>query len=166
MSALPPLPELYETNRRRVLAIVTRILGDRDDAEDVVQDVFVRLHTQPARFDGRATSTTWLHRVLVNSSINSLRAKRRRGRLELEPEEDESPQQIAEDKERHGLFMEALGTLSKQHQQVITLRDVKGYSYPEIARLLALPEGTVKSALNRGRTKLLKAMRLLAELDS
>ncbi len=158
MTALPPLPELYRQHRRRALAIARRIVRDADDAEDVVQDVFARLFAQGARFDGKAACTTWLHRVLVNSSINSLRARRRRDGLEATPQAPEDPESCAVGAERHALLLEAMELLSEQHRLVVTLRDLRGYSYPEIARLLGLPEGTVKSALNRGRTRLIAAL--------
>ncbi|MCC6334755.1 MAG: RNA polymerase sigma factor [Myxococcales bacterium] len=158
MSALPPLPELYRQHRRRALSIARRILRDADEAEDVVQEVFARLHSQNVRFDGKAAYTTWLHRILVNSSINSLRARRRRGKLETPLAPPEDPETKAVGNERHAHFLEALEHLSEQHRLVVTLRDLRGYSYPEIARMLGLPEGTVKSALNRGRTRLMAAM--------
>jgi RNA polymerase sigma-70 factor (ECF subfamily) len=158
MSALPPICDLYRQHRHRALAIARRILRDADEAEDVVQEVFARLSTQPVRFDGHAQATTWLHRILVNSSINSLRARSRRSRLEspLAPAID--PEGAAIDREQHEQVLEAMTTLSEQHRQVLTLRDLRGYSYPEIARLLGVPEGTVKSALNRGRRRLLEEM--------
>lgn len=161
MSALPPMAELYEQHRRRALAIARRIVRDADEAEDVVQEVFTRLFSQNVRFDGKAAYTTWLHRILVNSSINSLRAKKRRGRLESPLAGAACPEESALGSERHALFLEALEALSEQHRQVVTLRDLRGYSYPEIARMLRLPEGTVKSALNRGRARLMARMAAL-----
>ncbi len=158
MSALPPMTELYRQHRRRALAIARRILRDADEAEDVVQEVFTRLFSQNVRFDGKAAYTTWLHRILVNSSINSLRAKKRRDRLESPVGATEGPEEAAVGNERHALFLEALEHLSEQHRLVVTLRDLRGYSYPEIARMLGLPEGTVKSALNRGRTRVMARM--------
>lgn len=149
------MTELYLQHRRRALAIARRILRDADEAEDVVQEVFVRLHTQRVRFDGKAAYTTWLHRVLVNSSINSLRARTRRGRLETTAQAPANPEEASIGNEEHALFLEAMKHLSEQHRLVVTLRDLRGYSYPEIARMLGLPEGTVKSALNRGRSRLL-----------
>lgn len=158
MTALPPMNELYRQHRQRALAIARRILRDSDEAEDVVQEVFTRLFSQNVRFDGKAQCTTWLHRVLVNSSINSLRAKKRRGRLESTLSAAPDPEEAAVSSERHELFLEGLEHLTEQHRLVVTLRDLRGYSYPEIARLLELPEGTVKSALNRGRSRLMKHM--------
>ncbi len=158
MTALPPMTELYLQHRRRALAIARRILHDADEAEDVVQEVFTRLFSQNVRFDGKAAYTTWLHRILVNSSINSLRARKRRGRLESSVGASEDPEETAVSNQQHEQFLEALQHLSEQHRQVVTLRDLRGYSYPEIARMLGLPEGTVKSALNRGRTRLMARM--------
>jgi RNA polymerase sigma-70 factor (ECF subfamily) len=149
------MSELYRQHRRRALAIARRILRDADEAEDVVQEVFARLHSQNVRFDGKAAYTTWLHRILVNSSINTLRARKRRGRLESPVAAAPCPEESAVGNQQHALFLEALEHLSEQHRLVVTLRDLRGYSYPEIARMLNLPEGTVKSALNRGRTRLL-----------
>jgi RNA polymerase sigma-70 factor (ECF subfamily) len=166
MSALPPLPELYRRHRRRALSIARRILRDADEAEDVVQEVFARLHSRNVRFDGKAAYTTWLHRVLVNSSINSLRARRRRGKLETPLPAPDDPETCAVGNERHALFLEALEHLSEQYRLVVTLRDLRGYSYTEIARMLNMPEGTVKSALHRGRTRLLAAMAKDAERDA
>ncbi|MDP2272429.1 MAG: sigma-70 family RNA polymerase sigma factor [Archangium sp.] len=162
MTALPPMTELYAQHRRRALAIARRILRDADEAEDVVQEVFTRLFSQNVRFDGKAAYTTWLHRILVNSSINSLRAKKRRGRLESTVGPAIDPEEAAVGNERHALFLEGLEHLSEQHRLVVTLRDLRGYSYPEIARMLQLPEGTVKSALNRGRTRLMAHMASVA----
>lgn len=148
---LPPLSDLYRRHRARALAIARRILGDADEAEDVVQEVFSRLCLRSARFDGKAAYSTWLFRVMVNSSINSLRARRRRGRLELNPQGTVDPEQHAIGNQLQQLFDEALTGCSEQHQQVLFLRELRGYSYPEIAQMLRIPEGTVKSALNRGR---------------
>lgn len=157
-AALPPLNDLYREHRRRALAIARRIVRDSDEAEDVVQEVFTKLFAQKVRFDGKAAYSTWLHRILVNSSINSLRARRRRGKLETRPQEDDGPLEQVLSGERHDLFVEALGHLSEQHRVMLTLRELRGFSYPEIAQLLRVPEGTVKSALNRGRARLLEVM--------
>ena len=156
------MTELYRQHRHRALAIARRILRDADEAEDVVQEVFTRLYSQNVRFDGKAAYTTWLHRILVNSSINSLRAKKRRDRLESPVSAAEDPEEVAVGHQRHEMFLEGLEHLSEQHRLVVTLRDLRGYSYPEIARMLQLPEGTVKSALNRGRTRLMAHMASVA----
>jgi RNA polymerase sigma-70 factor, ECF subfamily len=160
--ALPPFAELYRQYRTRALAIARRIVGDADDAEDVVQDVFTRLAQRSSGFDGRSSSSTWLHRVMVNSSINWLRARKRRERLrhepEASPEAPASPEVQAEGTEMQRHFEEALEKVSEQQRQVLWLREMRGYSYPEIAALLRIPEGTVKSALHRGRQRALSVL--------
>lgn len=155
MTALPPLHELYRSHRRQAVALARRVLRDADEAEDLVQDVFVRLCSRGVRFDGRAAYTTWLHRVLVNASINALRSRRRRDALETPLPQPGDPESDAADAEARARVEAALEHLSEQHRQVVTLRDLRGYSYPEISRLLGIPEGTVKSALNRGRRRLM-----------
>jgi RNA polymerase sigma-70 factor (ECF subfamily) len=67
--------------------------------------------------------------------------------------------------QEHALLLKAMDHLSEQHRLVVTLRDLRGYSYPEIARMLGLPEGTVKSALNRGRGRLLRHLARAADND-
>jgi RNA polymerase sigma-70 factor, ECF subfamily len=155
---LPPISHLYRQHRSRALAIARRILGDGDEAEDVVQEVFSRLCLKAVRFEGKAAYSTWLHRIMVNSSINSLRSKQRRSRLESQPQSSLNPEELAIGHQMKDLFTEALTELTEQHQQVLFLREMRGLSYPEIAALLKVPEGTVKSALNRGRTKVLREM--------
>lgn len=161
MSPLPPLSELYQKHHRRAVALARRILRDSDEAEDVVQDVFVRIWALGAPFKGTAAYTTWLHRVLVNSSINSLRSRRRRGRLTSSIASSVGPEEAVVNHQEHALLVQAMSRLSEQHRQVVTLRDLWGYSYPEIAHTLGLPEGTVKSALNRARRALGDHMRAL-----
>ncbi len=157
-AAIFPVSQLYRQHRTRALAIARRIVGDEDDAEDVVQDVFARLARKPLGFHGRSAWTTWLHRVMVNSSINWLRARRRRERLQHEPQAPASPETQASGSEMQRHFEEALEKVNLQQRQVLWLREVRGFSYPEIAALLRIPEGTVKSALHRGRQRALSVM--------
>lgn len=152
-ATLPPVTELYRQHHARALAIARRIVGDADDAEDVVQDVFVRLAMRPSSYDGRSACSTWLHRVLVNSSINWLRARRRRERLRHEPQEPLSPEEGAAGEELQRHFSSALDEVNELQRRVLWLREVRGFSYPEIAAMLRIPEGTVKSALHRGRLR-------------
>lgn len=158
VAGLPSISQLYLAHRTRALAIARRIVGDADDAEDVVQDVFTRLARKPEGFTGRAAWTTWLHRVMVNSSINWLRARKRRERLSHEPEETASPETQAVGAEMQRHFGEALKEVSETQRQVLWLREVRGFSYPEIAQVLRIPEGTVKSTLHRGRVRALEVL--------
>ena len=157
-AALLPVSQLYRQHRTRALAIARRIVGDEDDAEDVVQDVFSRLARKPLGFNGRSAWTTWLHRVMVNSSINWLRARKRREKLVQAPAEPptQEAQAVGAEMQRH--FGEALQEVSDLQRQVLWLREVRGFSYPEIAQVLRIPEGTVKSSLHRGRVRALEVL--------
>jgi RNA polymerase sigma-70 factor (ECF subfamily) len=157
-AAILPVSQLYRQHRTRALAIARRIVGDEDDAEDVVQDVFTRLALKPLGYSGRSAWTTWLHRVMVNSSINWLRARRRREKLSHVPSEPPSPETQAVGAEMQRHFNDALDTVSEQQRQVLYLREVRGFSYPEIAQVLRIPEGTVKSTLHRGRQRALTVL--------
>ena len=99
---------------------------------------------------------------MVNSSINSLRARKRRNRLQSPEPPSLDPESAAVTNECHQKMIEAMGVLTDQHRTVVTLRDLRGYAYPDIARIMGVPEGTVKSSLNRGRTRLMKEMQARA----
>lgn len=149
----PSLSDLYRAHHARALRVARRILKDPQEAEDVVQEVFVRLWQQPDAFDGRSAWSTWLYRIMVNSSINTLRARRRRGRLASDVEAPPSPEELAVANQMRGLFREALAEVGGRHEQVLWMREVRGLEYPEIASRLCIPEGTVKSTLHRARAR-------------
>ena len=159
----PPLSELYRQHRAAALKVARRILHDAAEAEDVVQEVFVRLWSRPGAFDGRSAWSTWLHRVMVNSSINRLRALRRQGRLELEREPPPSPEELASTHELRTMFQAALREVGGRQEQVVWMRELRGFSYPEIASMLRIPEGTVKSTLHRARARAFAVMQRMEE---
>ena len=155
---LPRIDELYAQHRERALRIARRVLGDPHEAEDVVQDVFVRLWAQPDRFDGRSAWTTWLHSVTVNGSINSLRARKRRDMPAPPPDAPPDPEELAVCRQMRDLFTRALEEVGGRHREVVWMREVRGMSYPDIAARLGIPVGTVKSALHRGRSRAWEVM--------
>ncbi len=152
--AHPSLSELYAQHRSQALRIARRILQDPQEAEDVVQEVFTRLWSRPgAGFDGRSAFSTWLYRITVNSSINALRARRRRGTLTQLDEPPRTPEDEARSRQARAHFEQAVTELGGRQQQIVWLRELRGFSYPDIAALLGVPEGTVKSTLHRGRAR-------------
>lgn len=149
----PELSELYRAHRAQALRVARRILRDPMEAEDVVQEVFVRLWTQGGSFDGRSAWSTWLYRIMVNSSINRLRAQRRRNKLDATREPQLSPEELAVTNQLRALFAKALKEVGGRGEQVVWMREIRGFSYPEIASMLRIPEGTVKSTLHRARAR-------------
>jgi len=152
---------LYRAHVGRVHALCLRMCRDRSEAEELVQDVFVRVWERLGSFRGESAFATWLHRVAVNTVIEALRAKGRwRERLAdaVDPADipDDAFQQLAGvdlDLER------AIATLPPRARLVFVLHDIEGYRHEEIAGLLDVATGTSKSQLHRARKLLREALR-------
>jgi RNA polymerase sigma-70 factor (ECF subfamily) len=158
----------------RVFGLCLRWLGERALAEEVAQDVFVALYRSLGRFRGESSLSTWIYRVSVNHCKNKrlYSSRRRRDRhepLEGRPREDGPVRELpasgrgteahTERSEAQALVHEALEAISEEHRQVIVLRDIQDLDYHEIAEILDLPRGTVKSRLHRARTELARVLR-------
>jgi len=145
---------LYRGHLSRISSLTRRMLGD-DDADDVIQDVFVRAWQKLATFRGEAAFGTWLHRLAVNVILGrreTLGIRRRRHldgdtALETVPGRRQSPE-ISLD------FETAIGRLPEGARRVFVLHDVEGYRHDEIAEMLGLATGTSKSQLHRARMAL------------
>ncbi len=158
----------------RVYSLCKRWMGDAAVAEEVAQDVFIALYRSLARFRGESSLSTWIYRVAVNHCKNKRLYRNRRRMDRHEPlegrERDDAPQrQFAapgrgtdartERSQAEQLIHQALEVLSEEHRQVIVLRDIQDLDYHEIAEILDLPRGTVKSRLHRARTELARVLR-------
>lgn len=148
---------LYRRHRDRVFRVCLGVLGDREAALDVTQDVFVRLIGRLDRFDGRAAFTTWLHRVAVNACYDLLRTRRPIPVAEV-PEPGPDPVDATSAVDSRADVLAALSTLTEEHRAVVVLHDVEGFQYQEIAAALEVPIGTVKSRLARARLRLAEAL--------
>lgn len=157
-----------------VYNLAYRILGNAQEAEDMTQDVFVRVWRALPEFRADSKFTTWLYRIVVNTSLN----RRRQLRAELQtvdrddaldglalPREASGadPSAAAIDRETIAALWAAVERLSAKYRLVIALFYQEGLSYEEIAELLALPLGTVKSHLSRARRALAKVLRTRKE---
>jgi RNA polymerase sigma-70 factor, ECF subfamily len=146
----------------RVLTLATRILDNRSEAEDIAQDIFVKVFQSLHDFRGASRFSTWLYRITVNHCLNHLRRRARQQQtlVVTEPEEwmqessASNPHKRLEQKERWALVQAKLQLLSPEHRTIILLRDFEGLSYDEIAEVLQLESGTVKSRLHRARMEL------------
>ncbi len=157
----------------RVFNVCWRMCGNRADAEDLTQEAFVKALMSIGRFDGRSRFYTWLFRIAVNLTISALRKKKRRPTQSLDAggskrdgedsgprlvdglaSNDDRPEERVMDRETQGIVLEALGSLEEEYRCVITLRDLESFSYEEIADILEVPTGTIKSRLHRARLAL------------
>jgi RNA polymerase sigma-70 factor (ECF subfamily) len=154
---------------RRVYSIALRMCGDPDDARDVTQDVFVSALRALRRFRGDAQLSTWLHRVAVNSSLDSLRRRsRRRDRDELNtemPSGAPGPEEHAVASARAAEVQAALRKISDEHRAVLVLHDLQGCDYAEVASALDIPLGTVKSRIHRARLEMARLLGHLREAE-
>ena len=156
---------LYELHRQRVYRTCVRILGDPSEAEDVTQEIFLRVFDKAARFGGRASITTWLYRLTVNYCLNSVRGRRNReSRLRpLDPVNEaismDRPDRDFQRREAADLVERLLARLTEQHRTIVVLRDIEGLSYREISEVLSLPNGTVMSRLSRARQAMKATLR-------
>ncbi len=158
--------ELVLRYRGRLLHFVTRMIGDRERAEDLVQEAFLRVHRHLHRFDHTKKFSTWLYTIASNLAKNELRNRGRNPLVlyqSLRPrgDEDQRPLQFEDASARpddmfasrhlRELVDRAVTTLSPHHQAVFVMRELEGRSYEEIAQLTGCTLGTVKSRLNRAR---------------
>lgn len=153
----------------RVYAHVARIVGEGAGAEDVVQDACISAWRSIGSFEG-TSFRAWLFRIATNRAIDVVRARRRRSELPLEPAEDEERAwtepaaggpdltQLAADREALRAVEEALAGLPAEQRAAVVLRDVEGFDYDEIARIMASEPGTVKSRIHRGRLAVRNAL--------
>ncbi|MCU1375982.1 MAG: polymerase subunit sigma [Actinomycetia bacterium] len=139
---------LVRSYQAPVWRFLRHLVADAGLAEDVTQETFVRVHRALPRFDGRSRFTTWLFQVARNAGIDALRARDRRDRL---PSLAASPPSSPE--ERHELRA-ALAALTPDLREALLAVEVLGLTYLEAARMIGVPEGTVKSRVHRARERL------------
>jgi RNA polymerase sigma-70 factor (ECF subfamily) len=172
------LAALHRRYRTRLETVALRILGDPADAEDVVQRIFLRL--PQTRFRGDSSVWTYLYRAAVNASVNVLRSRRRRERLQRDlaleagpaesvrarPAAGPSPEGRVLEGEILSGVARALLKVKPRHRRVLVMRIVHGLSNVEIARREGIPVATVGTWLRRGRAELARAMGpMLSELE-
>lgn len=157
---------------KRVFNIAYKFVAQFDEAEDLTQEIFVKLFRALPTFDRRASFHTWLTRVSRNLCIDRYRRRRReeeRFTDEVDPDTiqlDElvsRPDATLEQRDQVAMVRRALASLPPTYREAVALRDVHELSYEAIAQRLELPEGTVKSRIARGRKELARHLRMLQE---
>ena len=158
--------------RRKVFNVAYKFVGRHDEAEELTQDVFVKLFKSLRTFDRRANFSTWLISVSRNLCIDHYRSVRREREsinhdvdvvTLARPGGSDTPLAMLERRDRVAILRGALDRLSPSLRAAIVLRDIQELSYQEIAERLGVPEGTVKSRINRGRTELARQIVRLRE---
>jgi len=164
--------EIVSLYFRRVFNIAYKFVGRHDEAEDLTQDIFLRLFKSLKTFDRRANFSTWLISVSRNLCIDHYRGMRREHEVVTHdvdvvvlapPSAVDSPYTMLERRDRVALLRAALDKLAPSLRTAVILRDIQELSYQEIAERLGVPEGTVKSRINRGRTELARQIARLRE---
>ena len=155
---------------RRVFNVAYKFVGKHDEAEDLTQEIFIKVFRSLGTFDRRANFQTWLVSVSRNLCIDHYRSVRKERQTidrdidanELTPASAEpGPIAALEQRDRVALLREALASLPDTLRSAVVMRDIQELSYQDIATRLGLPEGTVKSRINRGRTELARQVRRL-----
>lgn len=152
--------------RRKVFHIGYKFTGKHDHAEDLSQEIFLKVFKSLDKFHRDADFSTWLSSVARNYCIDHYRASKREREvlvddlvaLDQAPASLGNPLRALEDRDRRSLLRRGLDMLPDKLREAVILRDLQQLSYQEIADQLALPEGTVKSRINRGREELARLL--------
>ena len=170
--------ELVRVYHASIFHVAYRMLGDSAEASDVVQEIFLKVFRNIGGFKGEAALKTWIFKIAFSEILNRLRWWKRRYRfstvsLDEQPSgngkgngrhgcnvADSKPTQdkVLESREQETAIQQALSRLSSDHRSIIVLRDIEGFSYSEIADVLGVSIGTVKSRIARARSDLKKSL--------
>lgn len=158
---------LVREHQDRVYDFCLRMVSDREEASDLVQEIFVSVHEHVADFRADSRLSTWILRIAKNHCINRLKYLKRRGRGRSEAFEDVNelslndsagapvrPDEALDSRRERERVQRAISQLDEDQRALVVLRDIEGLSYEEIIEITELAEGTVKSRLHRAREKL------------
>jgi RNA polymerase sigma-70 factor (ECF subfamily) len=164
------LEALILQHEKIVYNVALRMMNHTEDAKDISQEVFLKAYRNIASFDERATFSTWIYRITVNTCIDEMRKRKGKQPLFLDNEfedeegtwkkeiadESDTPEESLMRKEEKSEILMALKTISEDYKTVFILRDIRGLSYDEISDITGLALGTVKSRISRARNHLKK----------
>ena len=154
---------LVEQYRDNVYRLAYRMCGNAYDADEAAQEAFVAAWRALPNFRGDAKFSTWLYRLTTNAAIDVMRREKRHqtvgdGEMVDLADDADSPQETVERTEQQEAVQKALSTLSEEYREVLLLRYMEELDYAEIAEVLQLPSGTVKSRINRAKAALKTAL--------
>ncbi|MDA2916041.1 sigma-70 family RNA polymerase sigma factor [Nitrospinae bacterium AH_259_B05_G02_I21] len=153
---------LVRQYQERVFALISRMTGDPDRVEDIAQEVFLKTFRSLKSFRGGSRFYTWLYRITVNTVLNTMRSQGRRQEtsldalegFEVQADADMEPAEVTARLELARRVREAIDQLEEPYRVIVYLRELEDLSYEEIAQVVELPVGTVKSRLFRARQHL------------
>lgn len=168
--------ELLNAHQRKIYNLCYRFTGSVTDAEDLTQEIFIKVYQTLRSFDAaQAQFATWLNRVARNHLVDHYRRTRHdRANPSLDDEDENFQPRAApasdaaaslEERERKELLQAALNRLSPEMREVLILRDLQELEYAEIVAVLGIPEGTVKSRINRGRMELGRVLKRMLKSE-
>lgn len=160
--------ELIRQYHGKLYGLIYNMTSNREDTEDLLQEVFTKAHSSLKRFEGKSSFYTWIYRIAINRTINYLKRRRKRQTLSLDSidgavERDraylelssrESPVRDVRLTELQERLNKALLTLSEKHRTVVVMHDIQGIPHQEIAKVLGVSEGTLRSRLFYARQQL------------
>lgn len=166
---IPAFEELISTHQNMIYNYCYRMSGNLHDAEDLTQEVFIKVYKSLETFKGKSKFSTWIYRIAYNTCIDRHRKNKPidDNMVFLDSEDEyinlKSKSDIPEDelltKESQDRIQRCINSLRPEYRSVIILRDIQNYTYVEIAEMLDIPLGTVKSHINRGRAALRKSLK-------
>lgn len=179
---LKAFDELIEKYEKTAYNIAFRMLKNPEDAMDVSQEAFIKVFKSIKTFNFESAFSTWLYRIVTNTCLDFLRKRNTNvysidnpihtdeGEIERDiPDESDTPEELLEKKLTKELVNNSISKLDENHRVVIILRDIQGFSYEEISKIIDCSIGTVKSRINRARKNLkdiiVKDMELNKELN-
>lgn len=153
--------ELMQVHEDRVFSVCLRIMGDREGALDATQETFLTAFRKAHQFEGKSTFGTWVYRIAVNTCYDLLRKQKRRPSEPMPEYLDPADPGAQEAVDAAGIrpeIRQALATLSPEFRSAVVLADIEGMALPEVAQVLGVPVGTVKSRVFRARRLLAKEL--------
>jgi len=165
--------QLVTRYQDRLYNTLVHVTGNAEDARDAAQEAFIQAFVKLDTFQRNAAFYTWLYRIAFNVAVSHRRRRRPTASVDraretggLEPTDvAEAPTERLEREERVRQVHEAIGQLSEEHREVLILREIDGFCYDTIARILELPIGTVRSRLHRGRLQLREQLKEVLTVD-
>lgn len=166
--------EIVIRYEQKVYQLAYRLSNNRDDASDLAQEAFIKVYRYLGQWRGQAAFSTWLYRIVTNTFLDEVRKRKRRPLVAMSldatiptedgeiirefPSDDADPEQEYLQRELQQVLQAALAGLAPDYRAVLTLRDIQGHTYEEIAEITELNLGTVKSRISRARAALRKKL--------